>query len=239
MSILSPFASLALVSLVVAAAVLSAFKVTSNQPALKRAKRGVAAGLLELRLFQDDPLLVARALGRLLVQQALYLRYAIVPLLWLALPLLLLVARLDAWFARAPLAPGAASLVVVKVSTVNDAGRPALALHAPDGVRVETPVVWSPVTREAAWRIRAERPGAYTLRARSGEDELTHVLRVGEGLIRLDEQWSNHLGPSLINVDYPPRRFPIAGFSLSWLPVFLVLTFLLTLLLRPLFRVAL
>jgi hypothetical protein len=235
MALLPPFAGLALASLVVAIAVLAAYKLTSNQPALKQAKRGVAAGLLELRLFQDDPVLVARALRRLLGQQALYLRYALVPLLFLALPLLPLLSSLDAWFSRAPLSPGATSVVVMKAAIGAGSGRPVLLLHAPDGVRVETPVVWSSSTREAAWGIRAERRGAWPLQARAGDVSLTAVVHVGDHVAKLDPDQ----GANSLTIDYPKRRFDVAGLSFSWIPVFLTLTFLLTLLLRPFFRVSL
>lgn len=220
---------LAIVSLVVTVLLLVTFKWTSNQRALTRARKGAGAALLELRLFQDDPVLVGRAFGTLLLQQGRYLRYAFVPLLWLALPLLVLFAHLDAWYARATLTPGAPAIVIAKIDNVAPRARPSLAMDAASGVRVETPAVWSPATREAVWRIRATRPGAHVLRARADGYDLPHIVHVGDRLARLDDP----------GIDYPPRQFHIAGLSLSWLPVFLALTLLFTLLLRPAFRVAL
>jgi hypothetical protein len=236
---LPAIASLAIVSLVVTVALLVTFKWTSNQAALSRVKRAIGARLLELRLFQDDPVLVGRALAGLLAAQARYLRYALVPLLWLALPLLILFVHLDAWYARAPVSAGEAAVVVMRVSTWVEPGRPALSLEAPEGVRVETPVVWAPTTREAVWRIRPAGPGAYTLLARAGHEAVTHVLHVGPRTARLDEPWSDHSSVTLLNVDYPPRPFHVAGLSLAWLPVFLILTLAFTLLLKRFFHVTL
>jgi hypothetical protein len=56
-----PIVGLTMVSLLAAVILLIAFKWTSNQRAIADAKRQVHAGLFELRLFQDDPRLMARA----------------------------------------------------------------------------------------------------------------------------------------------------------------------------------
>jgi hypothetical protein len=235
---LPPFVGLVLVSLVVSVALLAAFKLTSNQTALKRARRGISAGLLELRLFQDDPALVGRALRDLLLQQARYLRYASVPLLWAAIPLVLLLSHLDSWYARAPLSTGEAAVLLVRLHRDSSAARPGLALEAPAGVRVETPAVWSASRREAAWRVRGEQPGSHLLRIRAGDAELTSTLHVGEALANLAP--GSGAGPvQSVDIGYPARRFDLPGASVSWLPAFFVLTLLFTLLLRPLFRVTL
>jgi hypothetical protein len=90
-----PLAGLTVVSLLVSLALLAAFKATSNQRAMAAAKGRIQANLFELRLFQDDPRLVMRVVGDLLRQQAVYLRYACVPIVWVALPLAILAAHLQ------------------------------------------------------------------------------------------------------------------------------------------------
>ena len=170
-----PLAGLTVVSLLVSLALLAAFKVTSNQRALAASKRRIQANLFELRLFQDDPRLVMRVVGDLLLQQMVYLRYACVPLLWVALPLAILAAHLHARYGYDGLRPGHAALVTVRMKPAADdarraadsAGRPAIALDAPSGLRVETPGVWAEPLRETAWRISAERDGDYELRVSS------------------------------------------------------------------------
>jgi hypothetical protein len=167
------------VSLLVSLGLLAAFKMTSNQRALAAAKRRMQANLFELRLFQDDPRLVMRVVGDLLVQQVVYLRYAFVPLLWVALPLAILAAHLQARYGYDGLRPGHAAIVTVRMKpaagavggTTNDAApgaaRPAITLDAPSGLRVETPGVWAAPLRETAWRIAVERDGDYELRVTS------------------------------------------------------------------------
>jgi hypothetical protein len=169
-----PIAGLTVVSLIVAAGLLVAFKLTSNQRALASAKRSIRAGLFELRLFQDDPRLMLRASAGLLRQQAVYLRHAFVPLLWVSIPLSLLLAQLQAYYGYEGLRPGQSAIVSVRVGADaaaaqtdrrgGDPSLPLLVLEAPPGLRVETPCVWVPSLREAAWRIAADREGDYDLR---------------------------------------------------------------------------
>jgi hypothetical protein len=160
-----PLAGLTVVSLLVSLGLLAAFKMTSNQRALAAAKRRMQANLFELRLFQDDPRLVMRVVGDLLRQQAAYLRYAFVPLLWVALPLAILAAHLQVRYGYDGLRPGHAALVTVRMKPSAAAtARPDLTLDAPSGLRVETPGVWAAELRETAWRIAAERDGDYELR---------------------------------------------------------------------------
>jgi hypothetical protein len=162
-----PLAGLTVVSLLVSLALLAAFKMTSNQRALAAAKRRMQANLFELRLFQDDPRLVMRVAGELLLQQAVYLRYAFVPLLWVALPLAILAAHLQARYGYDGLRPGHAALLIVRMKPSAGVAR-GVRLEAPSGLRIETPGVWAASLRETAWRISAERDGDYELRIRPG-----------------------------------------------------------------------
>jgi len=176
--LLGPFASwppmvgLTVVSLITTVALLVAFKWTSNQRALAETKRQVHAGLFELRLFQDDPRLMLRAAGGLLAQQARYLRYAFVPLLWIGLPLSILFAHLQTYYGYDTLRPGQQATVIVHaraaaaeaLTTSTSTPASLLTLTAPAGVRVETPCVWVPSLQEGAWRIAIDGEGDYDLR---------------------------------------------------------------------------
>jgi len=255
-----PVAGLTLVSLIVAAALLAAIKATSNQRAIVQARRRIEAGLMELRLFQDDPYLVVRAVGELFGQQVVYLRYALVPLLWVSLPLSLLMAHLQAHYGYEGLRPGATTTVVVRLAAdASGPGRqtyPPLAIDAPAGLRVETSSVWVPALREAAWRIRADREGDFDLRVTWRHTTVTKRVRVSPLVVTLAtvrpsqgvwQQWLHPAEPPLpsdvpieaIEVAYSPRGIHVLGASVSWIVVFLVLATAFTLLGRPLFNVAL
>jgi hypothetical protein len=257
-----PLAGLTAVSLLVSLALLAAFKMTSNQRALAAAKRRMQANLFELRLFQDDPRLVMRVTGELLLQQAVYLRYAFVPLVWVALPLAILAAHLQARYGYDGLRPGHAALVTVRMKpAAADASRPEITLDAPSGLRVETPGVWAASLRETAWRISAERDGDYELRIASNAASgaaaaITKRVRVTPLIVARqetrpspsiwDQLWMPAEAPlpadspiEAIAITYPERAIRVFGFPLHWIVVFLILSTLFAFLLRPVFKVVL
>jgi hypothetical protein len=278
-----PLAGLTVVSLLVSLGLLAAFKMTSNQRALAAAKRRIQANLFELRLFQDDPLLVLRVVGELLRQQAVYLRYAIVPIVWVALPLTILAAHLQARYGYDGLRPGHAALVTVRMKpspagampAAGDASgtpsgaadgngvRPALTLDVPSGLRVETPGVWAAPLRETAWRISAERNGDYEVRILSSESGAAGVTAAVTKRVRVtplivarsatrpspsiwEQLWTPAEAPlpadspiEAIDITYPERAIRVFGFPLHWLVVFVILSMVSAILLRPVFKVVL
>lgn len=257
-----PLAGLAVVSLLVAIALAAVFKLTSNQRALADAKRQVQASLFELRLFQEDPVAVLRAAGRLLRHQGRYLRYASVPLLWMGLPLALLVTHLQARYGYDGLYAGQSAIVTVRMKAPagGAAARPALALAAPqDGLRIETPGVWVPSLREMAWRVAAVRDGAYDLSvklaASTDADQTTKRVVVGAPIAAaraavrpeptIGGQFAYPVEAPLpagsaieaITIGYPPRAVDVLGVPIHWVILFIVLSMGFALMLRPLFGV--
>jgi hypothetical protein len=248
-----PLAGLTVVSLLVSLALLAAFKATSNQRAMAAAKGRIQANLFELRLFQDDPRLVMRVVGDLLRQQAVYLRYACVPIVWVALPLAILAAHLQVRYGYDGLRPGHAALVTVRMkAAAGTTARPAITLEAPSGLRVETPGVWAAPLRETAWRIAAERDGDYELRIGA----ITKLVRVTPLIVARpatrpspsiwEQLWMPAEAPlpadspiEAIDVTYPERAIDVLGFSLHWVLVFVILSMLFAFLLRPVFKVVL
>lgn len=251
--VLQPFASLppivglTFVSAITACALLLLIKWTSNQPRLAETKRQVHAGLFELRLFQDDPLVMLRAAGGLLAQQARYLRYALVPMLWSIVPLSLLIAHLQTYYGYEALRAGQTTTVIVRATGSASDPAPTLTLAAPPGIRVETPCVWAPSRREGAWRIALERDGDYLLRVNwtegASEPAVTKRVRVTsaptltiarEPVKPSGRIWDELIHPgespippgtpiAAITVLHGDRGLDLLGFSLPWLLVYFVL----------------
>ncbi len=256
-----PIVGLTVVSLIVAAALLLVFKLTSNQHAIASTRRRIQAGLYELRLFQDDPRLMPRIVFDLFRQQATYLRYALVPLLWVAIPLTLLIAHLQSYYAYEGLHPGQTAVVTARLRPGTDTSRdPQLTLEAPAGLRVETPSVWVPSLREASWRIAADREGDYDLRVilkssptnANSTNATTKRVRVTSRIVarspvrRADSVWTAWEYPAeaplpadspieAISITYPEATIA----TMPWLIVFLLLTTLFALAARPLVGVVL
>lgn len=250
---LPPLAGLVVVSVITAVAVLLAFKWTADQPALRSAKRAMQAAILEMRLFNDDIAGLVRAQGEMFRQTLRYLRLSLAPTLWLLAPMLALMPHLEVHFGYRGLTSGEPALLKVRFAAA--ANRPRVALEAPDGVRVETPAVAFPSTREVVWRVRPHTPGTYELRVDLGGTVLTKTLLVSDAVARrspvrpgghLIDQWlypsepplPAGLGVSAISIDYPERDFAVAGWDLGWLGIYVVLTLAFALVLKRPFNVA-
>jgi hypothetical protein len=247
--------SLSAISLVTAILLLVVVRYTSDQRRIAAVKRDIRAGLFEIRLFSDDLRAILRAQGEILRHNLTYLRLSAVPLLWVAVPLVLLMGHLQAYYGYDGLRPGAAALV--KVQIADGAGdRPDVRLAAPAGVRIDTPAVWIPSRREAVWRIAAEQPGEHELTVAIDGTAVTKRVSVGGGLARRSPY---RLEPGLINwllypaepalpreslarsveVTYAHRPIPLFGWELHWMVVFFVLTLAFAFLLRRPFGVVL
>jgi uncharacterized membrane protein (DUF106 family) len=245
-------AGLVLVSLVTAVAVLLAFKWTADQQALAAAKQAMQAAIFEMRLFNDDLVLLFRAQGEVVRQSLTYLRLSLAPTLWLIVPMAVLLLHMEFHFGYAGLAAGEAALVKVRLA---DSGASATAtLAAPDGIQVETPAVVLPSQREIAWRIRPRKPGSYELRVRMGGTEIGKSLLVSDAVgrrspVRPDASLTSQLlnpseppvpattGVSAITVDYPQRDVSVAGWHIGWVGVYLALTLAFAWILKGLFGV--
>jgi len=229
---------LTVIALLTAIGVLFVVKHTSSQSRIALVKREIVAGLFEMRLFAGDPRAVLRAQGGILINNLKYLRLSLVPMLWLAVPLVLLVAQLQPFFGYVGLEPGRPAIVKMRVSS--DA-RPEATLEAPDGIRVDGPPVWIPSAREMAWRITPARDGAYALTVHFGPHDITKDVRVSTSVARyspvraaagfFNRLWHPVEAPlpedvavDAIEIVYAPREFNAIGWPLPWSVAFLLLT---------------
>jgi hypothetical protein len=211
---------------------------TSNQSGIAAAKRGIQAALFEIRLFNDNLRAVMRALVRVLWHNLRYLGYSLVPLAWVALPLLLIVAQLQALYGYEGLAVGVPALVRMQLREARAAT--GASLTAQDGVRVDTPAVVLPGAGEVVWRVTPAMPGEYTLTVRIGGTEVTKSLRVAGGAARrspfrvstLTDQLLYPSEPPLladgpvaeIALPYPEPGLSVLGWRLHWLIAYVLLS---------------
>jgi hypothetical protein len=239
----APLTTLLLVSAATGVAMLWVVGRTSNQAGMAARKRAMQAGLFEMRLFNDSLPAVLRALGRVLGHNARYLGYTLVPLAWMALPLLLLVAQLQAFYGYAGLTEGEPAVLTMRLRDV--AQVPAsrdVALEVPDGLRVDTPAVVLPGTGEVVWRLTPTAHGEHLLAVRIGSRTLTKTVRVGgaeaarrsprrvggalldQALYPSEPPLPAEAAVAELRLAYPAATVPIAGLSLHWLTVFIVVS---------------
>lgn len=240
---LPPIVGLGLVSLAAAIGMLLVFRATSNQPAIADVKRRIHAGIFEIRLFNDDLRAMFRAQFDILRHNLTYLRLSLTPMLWMLAPLVLLIAQLQFYYGYDGLVPGQSAIVKVRLKDGAGpaSGAPAVSLDAPAGLRVETPLVWIPSEREAAWRLGIDSAGDYELTVRLDGRTLTKRVRVSDRVgwrtpERLEAGFLNELlypaeAPldgevpvEAIMVTYPEREISLLGYPVHWMIAFFVLS---------------
>jgi hypothetical protein len=248
-----PVLGLAIVALGTAVVLLLVIRTTSNQPGIRAEKRAMRACVYEIRLFNEDLVAMLRAVGELLRRNFTYLRLSLVPVLWMALPLTLLVSHLQAYYGYEGLGPGRAAVLTVRV---DDGVAEPPVLTAPAGVEVQTPVVWMPSRREAAWRIAATKPGVFELSIRAREEVVTKIVRVSDALAsrspvrpaaNVVDQLRYPAEPPLrpgsavrhIAISYPTRLLTVLGVQMHWTVFFAIAVLVFMLALRRRFGVVL
>jgi uncharacterized membrane protein (DUF106 family) len=262
---LPPIVGLLAVSLVVSVGMLLVFKATSDQRKLDQVKRQIHACLFEIRLFNEDLPAILRAQVEILRHNLSYLRLSAVPMLWMTVPLVFVIAQLQYHYGYQGLAPGQDFIVEVQLedgwetsvaAAKEGTTRPAASLRAPRGLEVETPAVWIPSRRELAWRLHAEEWGGYELTVRLGAQEYSKAVQVSGAVrrrspVRLQPGLFNELlhpaedplpeGSPIasIAVSYPDRSVSILGWPVHWVVVFFVLSVLFAFALRGRFGVVL
>ena len=236
---LPSFVVLAVFSVLTAAISLLAVRWTSDQKAIRRVKDLMGAHVLAVRLFPEQLSVVLRAYLALFGNTLLYLRYALVPLLVLSVPLLILFAQLEAYFGRAPVEPAHDFLVRARFQTVDSLTDPVLRL--PPGLVQSAPPVHIPSEREVDWRLKAEQPGTYDIYLIVQGSEYSKQVVAESGLARIVPErergsiWQEIINPGepplpraglveQIAIDYVPRVFHFRRWEIEWLVPYLVLT---------------
>jgi hypothetical protein len=157
---------------------LVVYKRLSNQPGIARAKDRIAAHLYEIRLFRHDPLAVLASTGRIFARNGVYLGHNLLPLAVLLVPMLAILAQLEANYAFDPAPVGSVELLEARLDPAAGVAARDVALELPPGVALDAPPVRTP-DGEIFWRLRAEAPGDHVLSLRVGGETFTKTWAVG------------------------------------------------------------
>jgi len=213
-----PLAGLVFVSGLTSVLMLVVFKRTSNQDKIAAVKAKITAGLFEIRLFNDDLRAIFRAQGEVLRHNLSYLGLSLVPLAWMIVPIVLVIAQLQFHYGYRGLSPGTQALVTVELRE-DPEGAPAAALDLPDGLRVDSPAVWLPSLRQIVWRVTPERAGAFRLGVEVDGREYAKTVDVSDRVVRrspsrLERSFLNQL---LWPAEAPlPPDSPLRSISVSY-----------------------
>lgn len=234
-----PLIPLAVFSFFTGVVMLIAYRFTSNQAAIRRAKDLMQAHVLAVRLFQDQLGVVLRSYGRILGATLGYLRLSLAPLLVMLAPLALLLVQLDARFAYRP--PRAGEPLLLRVQVAEPDLVDGVSLGLPESVALTAPLLRAAAEKEVVARIESRAPGVWTIGVDLAGSRYTKQMIVSD---RLENISTARVGPGLLDrllhpvedplpaaapivsiaLDYPERRITLGRFGLNWIVVFFILS---------------
>jgi len=235
----SPLAIVVVLSLVVGLLMVVVFGYTSDQKAIGIAKNQLKAHLLAVRLYRDQIPVVMGSYGKILRGTLRYLKLAFKPLLYVIIPITLLVVQIDRYLGHTPIPTNAPFLLTVHTTSsdpLNDA-----MLDLPPEITMTAPAVHIPAENEIVLRLVGSREGKYEVKVVAAGQSLTKAVFVGSGLPRISAVrlrghfWARMLAsaePALpgngpiesISINYPDRNIEIAGYGMSWIWLFFILS---------------
>ncbi len=242
---LSPAFGLLAISIITGILMLLVFRYTSDQKGIKRAKNLVKAHFLAIRLYKDDISQMLSTMKNIIVSNLFYMSKSLKPMMFMLVPVALVLIQLDSRYEHRPFMIGESTIVSVHLtpnmapSTLSSLSE--VTLHAPEGIKIETPALRIPEKSEVAWRIRMEKEGIYDLIIQSGGQKFNKRLNVSNELTALAPNKERAsftaalFNPAEISlpsdspfesivITYPKRTLNMFGVSFHWLVGFFVLS---------------
>ncbi len=219
------------------------FKLTSSQKAIRRAKNRIKARVLEMRLFQDDPVLIFRGLGGALQNNFVYVGTIFVPFLIIVVPAAIVFMQLDQRYSRTNFEPGSFALLTADLKIGFDPFETEIELHTNGGVTAEGKPVRDASTRGTAWQLLIDTAGTHqvTLYVKGTSYTFPIVAERSYRMIGHERTASSLFEPLLhpglpplpagcplqrVHIDYPHASHWLLGMHVHWIVIFLVYSFL-------------
>ncbi len=252
---LPPIGVLLVHALLMGILALAAYALVSNQAVIKRTKNRLLARVLEIRLFQDDPLAVTGSFMRVLGGTVLYMTASLKPLIVMLPIVVLWITQLAGWFEWRPLRAGESTVVVAKMQKGTDIMAGSATLSVPAGLTVETEAMRSLKDNEIVWRVKADgaASGAMMITA-GGSSAEKEIAAVTGGLAQVSPKrlntgfWEKVYYPyevplaadgpfTEIRVSYPVAQIKVFGQEMNWLIILLIASILFGFALKKPFKV--
>jgi hypothetical protein len=243
-----------IISAVMGVLLLLAFRYTSNQQAIRRVRETITAELLAAKLFKDDIRVTLRAQGQLVAQSFRLLFYMLRPLAVIIVPMVLFLVQMGVWYEWRPVRPGEKLIVSVELEDTDDLTSVADPPAASPGLRVETAALRIRNSAKVEWRVSAQQEGQHELRVRVGQQELVVPIMTSQTQRRVVRRipgegfWDQVINPGqraltdgglihAVEVRYPVRSTPILGLDIHWIVSFFILSTIVALIFKPVFKV--
>lgn len=168
---------------------LLAFKYISWQAGIKAAKDRIKGHMIEIRLYQDDLVVVASAVGKVLLRNAQYLGLNFGPFIPLAIPFVFVTAQFVVRYAYDPLPVLAADAevmagrgVLLEIELAEGRGREVrdLKVTLPPGLKAVSPLARAPMSGKAYQEFVAIAPGQHEVVLEIGGVRETKLVVAGD-----------------------------------------------------------
>ena len=183
-----PATALIVVSGIFGVLALLVFKQISWQAGIKAAKDRIKGHMIEIRIYQDDLVVVASAVGKVVLQNVKYLGLNFGPLLPLAIPFAFVSAQFVVRYAYAPLpitAPdakllaGQGTLLEIDLAPERANEVRDLKVTLPPGLKAVSPLVRVPSRGQAFQEFVAVAPGRHEIVLEIGGEHETKLVFAG------------------------------------------------------------
>lgn len=234
---LGKFWGLVFISLLSGVILLLFYGKISDQEGLKKTKTKIYACILEAVLYRSNIKLSLAAQGKMFLCAFVYLRYAFVPLMVLAIPCIMLLSHLNERYGYTGIMEGESAVITMKVSEADAMKR--IFMAEADNVEFSPPVRVLE-SNEISWRADATGTGKSTLRVglKDGSVTFEKPLFLGSGNRAVSGySFSSHLKtlffpegvviPSYMPIEevfiqYPEKEYWLLGMKMHWVIVFLI-----------------
>jgi len=245
------------VSFLTAILALLMYRLLSSPQAIQHAKIRVKAHILEMRLFQEDPVLMGKAIRSMVGANLSYMRLHLKPFLGMLLPVMLLLVHSEARFGYRPFLPGEKVLVrsFWKSDLQPGSGR-VYELLPGGGLEVESPPLRLVSDREVDWRLKTFEAGNLRFALKGPEQSFSGSVLVSNELLPVTRKsyakrsWESLVDPAsepladrgdliALEIDYPRRHWTLAGHGIEWIWLFFLFSIASGYALKDVFRVEL
>ena len=238
------------------------FKKTSNQDMIRHYKNKIIAYILEIRLYKDRPVLTLTNVGKILGYNMVYLRYTLVPLVVIIVPVLIISIQLFNRFGYMPIQKDKSFIVCAELdkNVVPDISKTIekVQCDTSDGILVETPPMRIISDGSIYWRarvIRSEGNDQFVRVSIEGEPQgvdkevLTSSTKQGfspekrkynlDGLfVDNAEGFISETSPfKAVTVSYRPATYPFLAWRVDPVVLYFILTLILGFLFKPIVKV--
>ena len=244
-------------SVLTGVAMLLIFKAATDQDALVAARRVLTGRVYEMGLYQDHLGVLARIQRDLFTANLRYLRHSLPALLVMLVPMVLILAQMDARFGHRPFRPGETTLVTATLDQDQVGLLGGIRLVTPPGVVVEAQPVRDFRGAKVTWRVSVVAEGEHEVEVVLPDGTgATKLVVAGEGAPRLAavrereslrRVFLNPAEPPLggnqpvasIALALPARELVYAGVRTNWLVALIVFSMVFGLQLKDVLRVRL